>query len=284
MPIKRTDFDPDHAIKLYETGLSGPAVAAAMGTHIRYVYETLAERGLSRPNGWAQTRLFADRANHPRYRQDIPSQTVAERYVTGESIKRIGKSLGVSQALITRCLHEQGITIRSGAKTLEVFARTRAKDGTALPARMHVVGWGEDLLRQWLVERGHSPDPQLAVGTKNIDLALHPIAVEILLTSSAPVGVPEYRTRLKELANRGWRVCYVLISRRTRVLIPTVADKVIALAEQVRANPALPTKHWVIRGCGEVAATFRTHAHDCTLIPPSKHCPHHARGYARRPH
>ena len=47
----------------------------------------------------------------------MPVEDIAREYLQGGSIKGIGKRIHASQALITRCLRNAGVTPRTGAET-----------------------------------------------------------------------------------------------------------------------------------------------------------------------
>jgi len=179
-------------------------------------------------------------------------------------------------------LLEQGITPRNPAAARLVLNREQTATRAA-ESRPDHVGWGEDTVSDWLVERGETPDLQHPVGTKNIDIAIAPVAVEIWLSSSSPLTDPYCRKRIEYLSNRGWWCCYVLISRRTKVLLPAVADEIITFVQLARVHPTPPRQHRVIRGCGELAATFGDNLNDITVVPPSKGCIHHRTGNKRIP-
>ena len=118
---------------------------------------------------------------------------------------------------------------------------------------------------------------------RNIDIAIAPIAVEVWLSSSSPLEDPYCRGRIKHLSDLGWASCYVLVSRRTRTLLPAVADKIVAIHDAAQRDPTAPREHWVIRGCGELAATFSDDLAHGPLVPAAVSCPHHRPGNKRLP-
>jgi len=142
-------------------------------------------------------------------------------------------------------------------------------------ARSRPIGWGEQILAQWLVDRGETPDAQRPSGTRNIDLALHPVAMEVWASASFPFHDPYCRERIKDLADQGWTMFYVHV--RNQILLPTVADQIVEFCQLSRSNPASPREHRVVRGCGELAAVSGDDLDHVTVIPPSKSCPYHSR-------
>jgi len=151
-------------------------------------------------------------------------------------------------------------------------------------SRSRKVGAGENTIFQWLVERGEHPERQFPVGRCNVDIAIGSIAVEIERVGFNPFCWPRAAKRIKYLSERGWSVISILVSVHTDVLLPCVADKVVAIAQTARQNPTAPREHWVIRGCGEVAARAGDDFADTPLIPASVSCPHHGATYMRPPH
>lgn len=272
----RTNADRDHAIELYTSGLSTRQITDIMRADTKWIRRVIHDAGLMRNR---QDARLAASATHPhwqaRNRTDISSVDIVGDYQSGIPATEIAKRLGVSTRVVRARLNQGGIPLRSRAEARLLIDREKAA-ATVAEGRSRKVGWGEDLLYDWLVERGEVPDPQFPVGIRNIDIALAPIAVEVWTSSISPLADPYCRDRIKYLADRGWASVYIFVARRTRTLLPCVADEVIRIRDLARANPSAPRQHWVIRGCGERAAVFGDNLDHGALIPPAISCGYHS--------
>lgn len=270
MAAKFSDTQRQHAIELYRSGLSMERVARALDVSGGWVSNVVRSAGVSR----GLSDAFRLRPSHPRWIGALPTQEITRRYIDGESITRIASSIGVDARVIDRRLRDAGVPTRNAAQARllinrEKSAAKRAKAGAA------PVGWGEEQLCKWLIERGEAAEPQRPEGTKNIDIAVGAVAVEVWMSGSSPLSDAYCRERIKYLSDRGWWCCYVFVARRTRVLLPIVADQIIALRQLASANPSAPREHRVIRGCGELAASFGDDLNHGPLIVPAVNCGYH---------
>jgi hypothetical protein len=207
-------------------------------------------------------------------RDDLPTEHIAQLYKAGGTATEIGERFGVSRSVIQRIASRAGVPLRSASDTQRLIRRKKAI--AIAKSRPDHTGWGEDVLQEWLAQRGEVADAQTPVGVRNLDLAIHPVAVEVWLSSSFPFNEPYCRERIKYLSDAGWSCVYVLVSRRTRTLLPIVADEVVRIAQLARRDPTAARQHWVIRGCGELAAIGSAHLDHIARIPASKDCPHHS--------
>jgi transposase len=277
MPRKLPEADRKNAVKLYVSGLSGKQVALQLGVSGHCIERYLNEAGVTR--SIAEAQLLRNARGDGRKPIELPLEDIKRRYEAGEGCPQIAQTYGVSQSVISRRLQDMGVRIRTLAEAgalIREESRAKRAESCAAP-----VGWGEELLGRWLRERGKDPVHQLPVGSRNVDLALTPIAVEVWLSGSSPLTDPYCRNRIKYLGDRGWSSCYVFIPRRTRILVPAVADQIVALHDAALLNPTAPRQHWVIRGCGELAATFGDDLNHGPLIPMSVSCPYHGSGNSR---
>lgn len=263
------------AVERYLSGESAANVGSALGVNGSTVIDWLRKAGFeTRSRSEARSSYYRRSGDHPRLRKDVSDELIAKRYGLGEPIPHIAEQLGVSSELVRGRLNRLGIQKRSPT---EAWSRIRREKHMARVAksRSRNVGFGEKELCGWLIERGESPQTQFPVGSKNLDLAIHPIAVEVHFCTNSPIHFPRYRKRIKYLADRGWSSCYVMIARRTKVLIPDVADKIVSILKFTRSNPSAMREHWVIRGCGEIAAVVGDDLNHGPLIRPSPSCPYH---------
>lgn len=275
MPRKWTQEKRDYIIELYLSGLTQREVAEKVGSEQKQIGHVLRQAGVSRSNSKAQLLSWEKGRVAYQYREDVPIVKIISDYKAGKPITKIAEEIGLDSGIVRHRLIENRITLRTAEEAYALIDREKSATLRA-ESRSRKTGWGEDVIQGWLEERGESPDPQLPVGTKNIDLAISPIAVEVWFATDNPFKSPYCRERIEYLANRGWTSLYIWIMKRTKVLLPVVADKVVALVKQSRRYPSVLSQHWVIRGCGEYAATSSFDLNDITFIPPSKDCPHHS--------
>ena len=273
MPRKFPDSYRLHAIQLYESGLSLLLVSQKMGVSIEWVDGVVLSTGIARSRAEAAKLRFKRERPHNTY-LDLPVAEIVRRYQGGGGVLDIARDLGISSRPVFRILEEQGVARRSLADTQRLIGRKKAL--AIAKARPDHVGWGEEKVQAWLAERGEVADSQHPSGTRNIDIAIPPIAVEVWLSANSPFTDTYCRDRIKDLSDRGWVSYYVWVARRTRILLPTVADQLVAWIQEGRRNPTAPREHRVIRGCGELAATASYDLDQITRIPPSVDCPHHS--------
>jgi very-short-patch-repair endonuclease len=117
---------------------------------------------------------------------------------------------------------------------------------------MSRVGPGEKELREALTLRGVTTHPQRAVGRYNIDLAAHPVAVELTRETVHPMRRSKNRQRVEYLADRGWRTLYMWCPLRFPAQFSELAlDKAVAHIEMAQSDPSAIREYRVIRCTGE---------------------------------
>lgn len=240
-----------------------------------------------------------------RKRLPVDEGDAIERYTGGESCKSIAQSYGVSDDRIKGILGRAGVPWRGMSEARRVMWANRSPEERLVAlANAHAategrmgefarrakgvkkssdyledraatrhrtgseIGYGEEIMRCWLLERGLVFEPQVPVDKYNLDLALAPVAVEIHVTPQSPL----YRTgrgaldRIEYLTNRGWHVIYVWVTK-AHFLSPQAADDVIAFYERAKADPSTVGEYRVIRGSGELVAVGRGDLDGVTRIP-----------------
>jgi hypothetical protein len=268
------------AVELYRGGLSFREASIKTGLGTQVIKRAVKEAGINRTLHEALL-LKGAKMRGKKTAPQLPLDEIKRRYLAGESTTDIAKTYNVGYGAILRRLRQQGVRIRTLAEAGKlVREESRARRAKSIIPK---VGLGEELLAKWLRQLGEVPVIQQAVGTRNVDIALWPLAVEVWLSSSSPLSDPYCRQRIKYLADRGWSSCYVFMARRTGILLPTVADKIISLRDQALLNPTAARQHWVIRGCGELAAAVGDDLDHGPLIPVSMGCPYHGSGNYRFP-
>ena len=281
MPAKLPDSERRNALELYLSGLSTRAIHEQTGRSEHWIAKVLRESGATRSLSDARKLHFKRGGWHNKARYDLPSEDIVRRYLAGESAQALAIEFGTESNAIHKRVRDAGFRVRGVAEAARLLHREQIV-ATVAKSRSRLVGWGEDILAERLRERGEITDLQRPEGKVNVDIAIPSVAVEVWLSSSHPFADAYCRERVKYLANRGWWCCYVFVSRRTRVLRPEVTDQIIALAQLARSNPSAPRQHWVVRGCGEIAAVAGDDLDDWTDIRPSVSCQYHRGINARR--
>lgn len=121
---------------------------------------------------------------------------------------------------------------------------------------LQYVGMGEDTLNQWLIERGLKTIPQLAVDRFNIDIAIPPIAVELMIASCDPLLDRYNPKKIKYLTNNGWAVVYIHI-KRLELLSEVHANQIMVFCDLVSRDPSYIGQYWVIGSDAQIKATGR---------------------------
>jgi hypothetical protein len=239
------------------------------------VQDIIREAGVTRSLSDARDLFFKNGGTVHNTRTDLAADDIIRRYAANETLKDIAASLDIDANAIRRVLTQHGVTLRTMTEAYGLMDREQSATRRA-QGRSRLVGFGEEQVYQWLVERGETPDCQRPEGTRSLDLALLPVAVEIWLSATSPFTDPYCCTRIEYLSKRGLSSYYVWIARRTKVLLPIVADQIIAFMNFVRSQPPTFREHRVVRGCGELASAAGYDFNNMTLIPPSVDCPYHS--------
>jgi hypothetical protein len=127
---------------------------------------------------------------------------------------------------------------------------------------------GEMLLGEALTERGLLVVPQKAIGKYNVDLAVAPVAVEVL-----GGGWHSSKRRTSPARQRSsMRAGTWCSSGTTRGERPgaDAADYLVAFVEEVRRNPPAVSQYRVITGNGELLAAGSADDDEFPLVPPPR--------------
>jgi hypothetical protein len=274
MPAKIQDSQRSNAIELYVSGQSIKRIAATIGASDGWVGGVVRQAGVSRSRGDARRLHFANGGLPSRFRDDVPIGDLIARYIAGESANALASAYGASNDFVHTKLRAAGVSVRpiADAAPLRNYNQMTAKTAKSQSRK---IGFGESQITEWLTDRGEVPERQVACGPYNLDIAVGPVAVEVQTLGVNPFCYSRLRKRNEYLRDRGWTLVFLLISSRTRVLIPAAADQVICAIEAARSNPTAPRQHRVIRGCGELAAVVGDDFNYPALIRPSMACPYH---------
>jgi transposase len=276
MPKKLSNFYRDHIVELYLSGLNNREIAEQEGRDEAWITTVVNQAGVNRSHSQAQRLTWQKGRQAYQLNQSLEKDMdkIIARYLAGESCQSIARQYGVNESLVNCRLRKKGV-LRTPAQALLLIDREKAMTRLA-KTRTKLTGFGEDTLYQLLTDRGEGPIPQLPLGSKNIDLALEPIAVEVWKASDFPFRSDYCRKRIKYLANRGWSSLYVWITPNLSGVSPLVADEVVRLVQITRANPTSTRQHWVIRSSGKYASIASFDLNHWTFIPSSKRLPHNS--------
>lgn len=277
-----TPLDPanlDHAIELYLAGEPLEKIPAAAGVSVSRLHRERIARGIP-----------------PRKLRVLPEEQIVRQYLAGASEFGLSQQYGVSRGPITRILTNAGIQRRGMSEAgevrnrrmsaeerkLQVLAANRAARGRSIGQRekarkalekeargLHE-SEGETLIAGLLSERGVAPIAQRAVGVYNVDLALVPVAVEIVGGSNYPSRQAIYAERTPYILDEGWHLVLILDDQRIAPLGAGAADYIVAFLDEVRRNPPATSQYRVISGDGEVHAARGREDDEFPLVPATR--------------
>jgi len=207
---------------------------------------------------------------------------VIQSYTAGESENAIAERMGVGRNVIRRRLLQSGIALRSRSEAMCLRAETMSADerkSMALAAntarrgqvepreRVHAraiqrqtkswqIGEGEQRLLDWLNSRGITGTAQMAIDGYNIDIAIPPIAVELITSGRNPMERPNVRHRIKRLTDSGWHVLYIWVLTADS-LCESVVDDVIAFLQEAQSDPSPIGQYRVVWGASKTVAAGR---------------------------
>lgn len=277
MAAKLSPLNLDHAIELYLAGQPQAEILAATGISASTLHRERNRRGIP-PRG---ALVIGDEA--------------IESYRAGESEYSLGNRLGISRSAVRRCLIEQGVQPRdrseagiTRAKQMSPEARSaqvaaahaavlgvtvteerKVAHAKALQRIGRIEPGGEQLMADWLTDRGWTLTPQRAIGRYNVDLAEQPVAVEILGGGWHALKAT-HATRTPYILDRGWAMLFVWNYEGRSALTERAADYATAFRDQVRRDPALIGEYRVIAGDGETLSRGRVDDGEFTLVPPPR--------------
>lgn len=247
--------------------------------------------------GVSSTRLHRERVARgiPPRRRELPADQVVRQYVSGASEYALARQYGVSRGPIARILAESGITRRGMSdaglirnarlspdeRKRQVAAANRAARARRVPQieksrnalRAEAAGLhdseGERVLAEMLRERGLAPVAQRAVGPYNVDLAVLPVAVEVLGGGWHALK-SAHSERSPYILDDGWHLVMVWDYEGRSALGPGAADYLVAFVDEVRRNPPATCQYRVITGQGQVLAASGREDNEFPLEPPPR--------------
>lgn len=269
----------DNAVALYLAGQAPTQIQAATGISKSVLKRAIKARGIP-----ARGKRIA-----------LPDAEIVAAYLAGESEYALGQRYDVERIVIQRRLDEAGVARRGRSeaglvRTAKMTAEQRAAQAAAAHDAVRSVkqslellerraltreqrgGYdseGERRLAEWLMQRGLTVAPQKAIGKYNTDLAIHPIAVEVL-GGGWHLENGKHAVRTPEILNRGWHLVFVWDHEGDSALAEGAADYVVAYLDEVRRNPASVGQYRVISGNGQPLAAGGLNDGEFALVPPPR--------------
>lgn len=286
-------FDADHLIQLYAEGLSMPEACRKAGAGVHTGYRLLTERGLIRAaglsqkgSGWAPANIedfIADyrgglSVNAMAGRHEVPRSCIV-RVLRENSIGKRGRSEAerlkwsqMPQDLRKAQIEAAHIAARRPRTPVEMVSRARLKQQTLMKATK-----AEADIIAVLAGAGLSPVWQMAAGKYNIDIALHPLAVE----PHHGCYFPQRATgpqRMFDLFDAGWSVLVIDLNDAIPFRDP---GQVLAFLDELGRLPSPAGHYRVVGGDGHLKASGRADAHGITLEKTRRDGRHSIRRHAR---
>lgn len=249
MTLKWNSSDLDDLIKSYRAGESAVSLGKRYGVSHTAVMRLL-------------RRKLPD-YRHATGKWEPPDlSALVDSYRSGSSIKSLSERYGVSRRTITRYVqdlpdyrsHGDANRLMATERTPEQrtawtaaarAARRGQVDGPRVRNRRALtrqhqtcfIGRGEQELIGWLNSRGVVTQPQFPVDGYNIDIAVPPVAVELITSLGNPLRRARIQKRVENLTNAGWHVLCVWLPR-AGTLVEEATDQVIAFIEATKRDPS----------------------------------------------
>jgi very-short-patch-repair endonuclease len=274
-PLRSADLD--HAIQLYLAGEPVQQIPAKSGVSLSRLQRERVARGV------------------PARGHDLPMDDIIRAYQSGATELALARQYDVARGTITNRLVAAGVPrrglseatrIASAAMTKEqrkaraaaAHAARRAGRISDLEKRRNALrkerlgnfdSQGEQALYSWIWNLGERPTVQRAIGPYNVDMAVLPVAVEVL-GGGWHATKSEHSERTPYILDAGWHLVMVWDYEGASALGPGAADYVVAFADEVRRNPPATCQYRVITGQGELLAACGRESDEFPLVPPPR--------------
>lgn len=224
----------------------------------------------------------------------LPGEEIAAAYLAGESEYSLSDRYLVSTSVIRRYLVAEEVPLRGRADAGRARAAGMTPDerkGQATAANAAVRGTkqshehliaraltneargrqspGEYRMARWLAFHRLEPIPQRAIGKYNVDLAIAPVAVEIL-GGGWHLEKRTHAHRTPEILDAGWHLVFIWNHEGISALAPAAADYVVAFLKEVRRKPPACGQYRVISGNGQLLAAGGRDDGKFALVPPPR--------------
>jgi transposase-like protein len=258
--------EKDVALKLFDSGRTINQIADAFNiTHSSFYAWWRRNKLPVRPLSETMKIALAH------YHSDISSEVI-QLYASGNSVKAIATQLDVDRNVIHRLLLRAGIKPRNRSESMYLrmskateYERQQLSDAAHKAVKGKLKGevelhnralgyqrtcckqgGGEEIFAKWLKARGLKPTMQLAVGRYNLDVACHPLDIEIHISATNPLKSKHLLERSQYLNSQGWSVLFVWVSH-SHFLTERAAD--FAIDYFASCKDSAP-KTLIIRGNG----------------------------------
>lgn len=229
---------------------------------------------------------------------NIDVDDLIKRHQAGESIKQLAEAYGCSRNVLVNRLNKAGVVQRGRSESMYVrMTNTSLEERKRLVAKANQAARGrvcreeekiKGAMTRFSRQLGISPYAvelasaleavgwgsvlELPVGPYNLDLALvgSSVAVEIHGGGWHVTGRHAARRskRLEYLLSLGWTV--VEVWQVCRNWAPAgVAKQVVAIENQLGADPSTRGQHWVLRCDGNLAPALRSYGYDVPAVESS---------------
>lgn len=263
--MARSVLDP-HAndiIRKYSNGVTAGKLAKEYGCTVTTVTNLLKKAGVRPHLGRGELDEFV-KADEAR---------VVAMFRAGERPSVILDSLerSRSKSWLYQCLHRNGCDLRglgdwrpSEETTLKV-ALMRQEGGAMNRA--------EQCVYDMLVNAGFIPEPQIALGTKNIDFLIrsHAVAVEVCGRGTFYKYIRDgwMAERIRNCAKAGWHT-YVLAGVDVSDFSKMGIEDLCAWLDFMKRQPAARRQYRMIRGSSELLATGCSDDNHFSFIPAAE--------------
>lgn len=268
----------DNAISLYLSGKPLHQIKSETGVGPSLLHRIRQRRGVP---------------TRPR-RAPTDDQSIIRAYQAGSSENALARQYGVSRGAIANILADAGVSRRGMSeagitRNENLTADQRRKQAAAanVASRQRKVPELDKLRRaihnEWRIgpqsngERYlwhalalHKPISQRAIGPYNVDLAMPPVAVEIL-GGRWHVTNPAHCQRTPYILDQGWHLILVwALDDGSRPLGPGAAEHIIAFTDRMRRNPPATCQYRVIDGDGQLLAARGREDSNFPVVPPPR--------------
>jgi len=225
MPRKLTDIDAQNLVERYVAGEGTKQLGAAFGVSGRVVSDYLRRAGVqARPRSHAIVAYQAGLGHEQR--SEMVSESMRKRWANASPEQRA--------AMLEPAHAANRGRVRSQS---DKVAMARGKSAVGGPDSIY-----EQMVGDWLTERGVEFRRQVQVEGWTADLAVGNILVEV---TTGWARRKEWQPRFADFFDQGWHL-YVIWHDTRIPLLPVVADDLIAWAKILKRDPPSRSQHRVI--------------------------------------
>lgn len=277
MPAKASSLNLENAILTYISGESAENASRLFHIGERRLVAELRERGLFR--NIKESRALSGVKTGLAQMKALPTEEIAQRYLTGDSEQTLAVSYGVSRRAIAKRLKIAGIQRRTASEANSVMARRMTdqqrldraqsahnavrgtkrsfeelcKRALIRQKRQTHVSPHEKRIIQWLHDAGLSPIGQMAIGPYNADITVGSVVVEVFGGSWHAYGshVARAGKRLDYFLNQGWNLIFIWVDTSKWPLTINAAHYIVTFYQLTSLDPSIRGQYRVIRGDGQ---------------------------------